>query len=84
MYVPKGCPQCRGAGYVGRTAIHELLALDEDMHTAIGRGADAVTLQEVARRNGMLTLFEDGLRKVASGETSFEEVLRVTQDQIDD
>lgn len=84
MYVPKGCPQCRGAGYVGRTAIHEFLVLDEDMHTAIGRGADAVTLQEVARRNGMLTLFEDGLRKVASGETSFEEVLRVTQDQIDD
>ena len=44
-------------------------------------GADATLLHAAARRQGMVTLYEDGLRKVAAGLTSMEEVLRVTQDQ---
>ena len=55
--------------------------LDDDMHHAILSGADATTLHATARERGMLTLFEDGLRKVAAGVTSLEELLRVTQDQ---
>ena len=68
-------------GYAGRTSIHELFALDDEMHRVIMSGADATLLHAAARRQGMITLYEDGLRKVVSGVTSLEEVLRVTQDQ---
>ncbi len=71
-------------GYSGRTSIHELFALDEEMHRVIMTGADATVLHAAARRQGMITLYEDGLRKVAAGQTSMEEVLRVTQDQSED
>ena len=57
--------------------------LGEAAHQTILAGADASTLHAVARRSGMLTLYEDGLRKVAAGITSIEELLRVTQDQND-
>ena len=74
---------CRSSGYWGRAAIHELLVVDEPVREAILRGADASQLQEIARKSGLVTLYEDGLRKVATGVTSLEEVLRVTQDQTD-
>jgi general secretion pathway protein E len=51
------------------------------MHRVIMNGADATVLHAAARRQGMITLYEDGLRKVAAGRTSMEELLRVTQDQ---
>jgi general secretion pathway protein E len=76
-----GCAQCRGTGYWGRAAIHELLVVDEPVREAILRGADASQLQEIARKGGLVSLYDDGLRKVAAGVTSLEEVLRVTQDQ---
>ena len=79
--VPVGCERCKHTGYKGRTAIHELFVMDGAMHRAIQSGADATQLHATARSRGMLTLFEDGLRKVAAGVTSLEEVLRVTQDQ---
>ncbi len=69
--------------YSGRAAIHELFALDEEMHRVIMSGADATLLHAAARRQGMITLYEDGLRKVVEGVTSLEEVMRVTQDQSD-
>jgi general secretion pathway protein E len=81
IYRAVGCPACKNTGYRGRSAIHELFFLDDVMHQSILDGADATTLHAVARRRGMLTLYEDGLRKVAAGLTSLEEVLRVTQDQ---
>ncbi len=81
VQVARGCPECKQTGYRGRTSIHELFVMDESAHQAILAGADATTLHNVARKAGMLTLYEDGLRKVAAGTTSLEEVLRVTQDQ---
>ncbi len=78
-----GCAHCRGTGYWGRAAIHELLVVDEPVREAILRGADAAQLQDIARRGGLASLYEDGLRKVAAGATSLEEVMRVTQDQND-
>ncbi len=81
IYKAAGCDACKQTGYRGRTGIHELFVLDSAMYEAILDGADATTLHAAARRNGMLTLFEDGLRKVALGITSMEEVLRVTLDQ---
>lgn len=81
VYQATGCSVCGHTGYIGRTAIHELFPLDDDMHQVIMEGADATTLHNTARRQGMITLYEDGLRKVVRGETSIEEVMRVTQDQ---
>jgi general secretion pathway protein E len=81
VYQARGCAHCLESGYSGRTAIHELFCLDEAMHRVIMSGADATLLHAAARRQGMITLYEDGLRKVVQGETSLEEVMRVTQDQ---
>ncbi|WP_420894326.1 GspE/PulE family protein [Vandammella animalimorsus] len=83
LYRPVGCEHCRGTGYKGRTGIHELMALDEVLRRAILDGKDAAELASLAARRGMLSLYEDGLRKVTQGLTSLEEVTRVTQDQSD-
>lgn len=83
IYRAVGCEHCRQSGYRGRTGIHELLVLDEPMRRAIIDGHDAGALHALAARNGMLSLYEDGLRKVAAGVTSLDEVARVTQDQSD-
>ena len=76
-----GCDQCKGTGYSGRSAIHELFLIDDEIQRAILDGSDANQLREVARAKGMATLYEDGMRKVLAGQTSIDEVLRVTQDQ---
>ncbi len=81
IYSARGCAHCRGSGYRGRTGIHELFELDETMQRAIIDGADAAVLNATARRAGMVSLYEDGLRKVVAGLTSLDEVMRVTQDQ---
>ncbi|MEM8560877.1 MAG: ATPase, T2SS/T4P/T4SS family [Pseudomonadota bacterium] len=81
LYQAAGCSACNHTGYAGRTGIHELFTLDDEMHGEIMGGADATLLHAAARRQGMITLYEDGLRKVVEGVTSMEEVLRVTQDQ---
>jgi general secretion pathway protein E len=79
-----GCVECKQTGYRGRTAIHELFVLDNAVQQSILSGADATGLHNQARKQGMLTLYEDGLRKVVKGDTSLEELLRVTQDQAED
>jgi general secretion pathway protein E len=81
VFQASGCDACMHTGYSGRTGIHELFVLDDEMHRVIMSGADATVLHAAARRQGMTTLYEDGLRKVVQGMTSMEEVLRVTQDQ---
>jgi general secretion pathway protein E len=83
IYRAVGCEQCRQSGYRGRTGIHELFMLDEPMRRAILDGRDASTLNDLALQGGMLSLFEDGLRKVAAGVTTLDELARVTQDQAD-
>ena len=83
LYQAKGCSHCRETGYLGRTGIHELLVLDEPMRRAIVEGLDANALNAQAARAGMLSLYQDGLRKVVAGQTSLDEVMRVTQDQSD-
>ena len=82
-YRAQGCALCRNTGYQGRTGIHELLVLDEAMRRAVIEGKDASELQAIAAASGMLTLYDDGLRKVAAGTTCLEELLRVTQDSSD-
>ena len=84
IFEPVGCEACKGTGYRGRMAIHELFVLDASAQRAVLDGADAHQLREHARARGMRTLYEDGLRKVALGHSSLDEVLRVTQDQNED
>lgn len=83
IYRAVGCEECRQSGYRGRTGIHELFVMDEAMRRAIIDGKDANVLHALASEGGMLSLYEDGLRKVAAGITALDEVARVTQDQSD-
>lgn len=83
IYKAVGCRHCRDSGYQGRTGIHELLVLDEPMRKAIMQGLDAGELNAAATQYGMLSLYEDGLRKIAAGVTALDELMRVTQDQND-
>lgn len=76
--VGRGCEQCRGTGYRGRTGIYELLVLDEDLRAELGQHRGTRELRRMARTAGMRTLREDALRLVRAGATSIEEVLRVT------
>ena len=78
-----GCEHCKQTGFSGRTAIHELFVLSPELQKAILDGADANQFNEQALANGMATLLEDGMLKVQTGMTSIDEVLRVTQDQVD-
>ena len=78
-----GCEHCRGSGFKGRTGVHELMVLDDTLRRAIIDGQDANALHTLAAQRGMLSLYEDGLRKVAAGVTTLDEVLRITQDQGD-
>lgn len=83
LFKAVGCEHCRQTGYSGRCGIHELLVLDDGMRRCILDGLDASSLHAKAITSGMHTLYEDGLRKVANGTTSLDELLRVTEDSTD-
>ncbi|NNA42867.1 type II secretion system ATPase GspE [Pseudomonas lactis] len=68
-----------GTGYSGRSAITELLVMNEDIRSLLMRHADAATLEQAARAAGLRTLHEEGLRQALAGITSLEEVLRITR-----
>jgi len=72
-----GCPVCAKTGYKGRLALHEVMPIVEEIERLTVERASASVIGEVARRNGMLTLRQDGMAKVASGVTSIDEILRV-------
>jgi general secretion pathway protein E len=73
-----GCPHCMHTGFRGRTSIHEILVVDEDMAEAILHGADAGRIRVKATDSGMITLRGDGLAKILSGVTTVDEVVRAT------
>jgi general secretion pathway protein E len=78
-YRAKGCPACYQTGYLGRTAIYELLDIDDEVRQLIMKNADASTIKALAVKKGMTTLRQDGADKVLKGITSVDEVVRVTQ-----
>ncbi len=78
VYEGAGCKQCRNTGYKGRMAIYELLEITEPMKTAILKRDSASQLRELAKGESMITLRENGLKKVQEGVTTIEEVLRTT------
>jgi general secretion pathway protein E len=67
-------------GYLGRTTIMEFLVMDDELRRAVMRHAGMGELEQLARNAGMRTMYEDGIAKALQGETTIEEVLRVTED----
>jgi general secretion pathway protein E len=78
----QGCSNCQGTGYIGRTGIHELLIIDEEIRSLIIQRVDSSTIKASAIKRGFETLRTDGARKVLRGVTSMEEVLVATHDDI--
>ena len=77
LYRPIGCTTCSKTGYKGRLALHEVMAVSEDIERLAVEHASALTISKVALAEGMVTLRDDGLAKVIAGHTSMEEILRV-------
>ena len=80
LFQAVGCPDCGGSGYHGRTCVAELLMVSDGIRAAILDGADAAGLEKLALSEGMVSMREHGLSKAMGGETTIEEVLRVTQE----
>jgi len=76
-----GCSACRGTGYRGRLAIHELLVVDDAVRGLVMARTDAAALRRQAAASGAGTLRTDGFAKAAAGLTTVAEVLRATQDE---
>jgi general secretion pathway protein E len=74
----RGCAQCRGTGYLGRKAIAELLRLNDDLRELVVGGASLRRLRDEAQRAGMRDLRDAALDLVRGGESTLEEVNRVT------
>jgi type II secretory ATPase GspE/PulE/Tfp pilus assembly ATPase PilB-like protein/CheY-like chemotaxis protein len=78
LYKAVGCKECANTGYRGRFAITEILVMTPELEGLIGSGATADRITIAARAQGMRSLFESGLRHLLKGNTSVEELLRVT------
>jgi general secretion pathway protein E len=80
LYHAKGCAQCGHTGYLGRFCILEMLPMTDPLRSLVMKHANSNELKSEAQRGGMFTMYEDGMRKVLRGDTTFEEVLRVTRE----
>jgi len=79
IYSADGCEKCNHQGYYGRTGIYELVVVDENMRTMIHDGASEQELESHARK-ATKSIRDDGIRLVLAGETSLEEIIRVTRE----
>ncbi|HUY27959.1 MAG TPA: type II secretion system ATPase GspE [Candidatus Binataceae bacterium] len=82
IYRAKGCRLCRNTGYRGRLAIQELMVMDDEIRALVMQNSDGATLRRQCTSKGMKLLRQDGTDRVFGGETSIEELLRVTQEDI--
>jgi type IV pilus assembly protein PilB len=78
FYRKRGCPRCGQTGYKGRVGIYQLLEMTEELQTLAANKATREELERAALGEGMRTLWDDGLAKVAAGVTSLEELARIT------
>ncbi len=81
FYQGRGCEKCMNIGYWGRTGIYELLKIDDQVRDLLLKNKDAATIRKAAMTNGLKPLRTSGLEKALQGETTLEEVLRVTQEE---
>jgi general secretion pathway protein E len=82
VYKATGCPSCNQSGYSGRSVIHELMILDDEIRSLIIRNTDANTVKKAAIKKGMVTLREDGVKKVLAGATTVDELMRATHAEV--
>jgi len=80
LYHAKGCQECAQTGYLGRISIIEMMPMTDPIRALVMRHATATELKAQAIKDGMVTMYEDGMRKALHGVTTFEEVLRVTRE----
>lgn len=78
IYTPVGCDEC-GNGYNGRIAIHEVLMINQEIKDAISSNIRKDELRELVYNSDVITLLQDGLEKVESGLTTFEEILKIIE-----
>jgi type IV pilus assembly protein PilB len=78
FYRKKGCPRCNQTGYKGRIGVFQLLTMTEQLETLAAEKAPREEIERAAMEEGMRTLWDDGIAKVAAGLTSVEELARVT------
>lgn len=81
FYEGEGCKKCKETGYKGRLGIFELMLMNEEIRELVGARASTEKIRQVAKKAGMQTLREDGIKKIKKGVTTIEEVLRVTQEE---
>jgi type IV pilus assembly protein PilB len=77
----KGCTHCGKSGYRGRLGIYEMMVMSSTIREMTFKGEPTMNLRKVARKEGMRTLFEDGMIKAIKGITTIEEVLRITHQE---
>jgi type IV pilus assembly protein PilB len=80
LYQGKGCENCRKTGYSGRCGIYEVLVLNNELRDIIATSPNLVELRRACEQQGMISLRDDGVRKIIQGVTTLEEVLRATED----
>jgi len=80
LWHAKGCSHCAQTGYMGRLSILEMMPMTDTVRSLVMKHANAADLRAEAIRDGMVTMYEDGLRKALAGVTTFEEVLRATRE----
>ncbi|HEX2839585.1 MAG TPA: ATPase, T2SS/T4P/T4SS family [Phycisphaerales bacterium] len=79
VWAARGCDKCRKTGYSGRVGIYEMLAVDDQVRDVIARNPNVAEFRRMCIERGMVTLRADGMKKVAKGVTTVQEVLRVTE-----
>ena len=81
IFEPAGCKKCNQEGFSGRIALFEVLEMTDQLSEIILKAPTIENLQQEARRQGMITMFQDGILKVLNGVTTIEEVLRVAEEK---
>jgi general secretion pathway protein E len=80
LHRPVGCERCNGTGYLGRMVISEVLIMSDGIRQAVLSHATSTEIQRQAIAEGMLTMYDDGLRKALDGRTTIDEVMRVAEE----
>jgi type II secretory ATPase GspE/PulE/Tfp pilus assembly ATPase PilB-like protein len=83
LYESEGCPACHESGTLGRLAIFEVVPVSRQMRAIMNETADYDTLQDMALKEGAVTMRQDGILKALAGEVLFEDVMRVTSESQD-
>jgi type II secretory ATPase GspE/PulE/Tfp pilus assembly ATPase PilB-like protein len=82
LYRGRGCEKCNYSGYKGRTAIHEIMVLNEKIRQLVLERTSSNAIKRVAQKSGMRTLRDDGMKKALLGQTTPQEIMRITATDI--